>query len=373
MERRTEADEASDWVLNLAERDAYQETRSPGRPTGREAFAALVEVHRRELQVHCYRMLGSVLDAEDLVQETLLRAWKNRGTFEGRAPMRAWLYKIATNACLDELAKRPRRGLPPDLYPPAEPDGPLEATVADPIWLEPYPDGLLGSFRNDPAARYDLRESISLAFLVALQTLPPRQRAILLMRDVIGLRAAEVANLLEDSVSAVNSVLYRARVRLEKQYSRPSPQLGLVDSTQRRLLERYVAAWEAADIDTLVELLKEDARFPMPPIPTWVQGRAAIRNFVSRHILDGDARGRWRLVPTQANLQPAFAWYRRRENPPGFAAFAIQVVTLEGSAVAAATTFAFPQLFAAFGLPAELDENGRVDSAPVRGVPERGH
>ncbi|MGH2621467.1 MAG: RNA polymerase subunit sigma-70, partial [Anaerolineales bacterium] len=271
--------------------DPIPEAHDPALATSRESFAALVEVHRRELQVHCYRMLGSVLDAEDLVQETLLRAWKSQGSFEGRAPLRAWLYKIATNACLDELAKRPRRGLPPDLYPAADPDGPLAAAVADPIWLEPYPDGLLGSLRNDPAARYDLRESIRLAFLVALQTLPPRQRAILLMRDVVGLRASEVANLLEDSISAVNSALYRARLKLDKQYPGPGPHVGSVDSTQRRLLERYVAAWEAADIDGLVRLLKEDARFPMPPIPTWVQGRAAIREFVSRHILDGDARG----------------------------------------------------------------------------------
>jgi len=303
-------------------------------------------------------MLGSVLDAEDLVQETLLRAWKNLDSFEGRASLRAWLYKIATNACLDELAKRPRRGLPPDLYPEADPDGPLAAAVTDPIWLEPYPDGLLGSLRNDPAARYDLRESITLAFLVALQTLPPRQRAVLLMRDVVGLRASEVADLLEDSVSAVNSALYRARLRVGERPPKRGVDSRSVDRADRGLLDRYVAAWEAADIDGLVELLKEDASFPMPPLPTWVKGRAAIREFVSRHILDGDARGRWKLVPTRANGQPAFAWYRRRANPPSFAAFAIQVVTLEGGAIAAATTFVFPQLFAAFGLPPALDKHG---------------
>ena len=300
-------------------------------------------------------MLGSVLDAEDLVQETLLRAWKSRDSFEGRAPLRAWLYKIATNACLDELAKRPRRGLPPDLYPEADPDSPLAAAVADPIWLEPYPDGLLGSIRHDPAARFDLRESVTLAFLVALQTLPPRQRAVLLLRDVVGLRASEVANLLEDSVSAVNSALYRARSRLGEKYSATSVPSVSIDSSQQRLLERYVSAWEAADIDGLVQLLKEDASFPMPPLPTWVRGRGAIREFVSRHILDGDARGRWRLVPTHANGQPAFAWYRRQSNPAGFTAFAIQVVTLDGDLVSDATTFAFPRLFGAFGLPAELD------------------
>jgi RNA polymerase sigma-70 factor (ECF subfamily) len=312
-------------------------------------------------------MLGSVLDAEDLVQETLLRAWKNLDSFEGRASLRAWLYKIATNACLDELAKRPRRGLPPDLYPAADPNSPLGAAVTDPIWLEPYPDGLLGSLRNDPAARYDVLESISLAFLVALQTLPPRQRAVLLMRDVVGLRASEVADLLEDSVSAVNSALYRARSRVGERTPKRGVDSPSVDRAHRGLLDRYVAAWEAADIDGLVQLLKEDATFPMPPIPTWVKGRAAVREFVSRHILDGDARGRWRLVPTRANGQPAFAWYRRRANPPGFAAFAIQVVTLEGGAIAAATTFAFPHLFALFGLPDELESDGRIERPATSG------
>ncbi|MGH2619609.1 MAG: RNA polymerase subunit sigma-70, partial [Anaerolineales bacterium] len=267
-----------------------------------------------------------------------------------------------------ELAKRPRRGLPPDLYPAADPDVPLAAAVADPIWLEPYPDGLLGPLRNDPAARYDLRESITLAFLVALQTLPPRQRAILLMRDVVGLRASEVANILEDSISAVNSALYRARLRLDKQHSGPGPHVGSVDTTQRRLLERYVAAWEAADIDGLVRLLKEDARFPMPPIPTWVQGRAAIREFVSRHILDGDARGRWRLVPTHANGLPAFAWYRRRSSAPGFAAFAIQVVALDGSRISDVITFGFPRLFATFELPSELGEDGKRGQQSASGL-----
>jgi RNA polymerase sigma-70 factor (ECF subfamily) len=312
-------------------------------------------------------MLGSVLDAEDLVQETLLRAWKNLDSFEGRASLRAWLYKIATNACLDELAKRPRRGLPPDLYPEADPDDPLAAAVSDPIWLEPYPDSLLGSIRHDPAARYDLWESITLAFLIALQTLPPRQRAILLLRDVVGFRASEVASLLEDSVSAVNSALYRARLRLAERYldrGIPSPS---IDSSQRQLLERYLTAWEAADIDGLVALLKEDASFPMPPLPTWVKGREAIREFVSRHILDGEARGRWRLIATEANGQPAFGWYRRRSSQSGFTAFAIQVVTIEGGWISDATTFGFPQLFSAFGLPPELGSDGRMEQPAASG------
>jgi RNA polymerase sigma-70 factor (ECF subfamily) len=212
-----------------------------------------------------------------------------------------------------------------------------------------------------------VRESITLAFLVALQTLPPRQRAILLMRDVVGLRASEVADLLEDSVSAVNSALYRARLKMEERFSKRGADSPMVDRAQRGLLDRYVAAWEAADIDGLVQLLKEDASIPMPPLPTWVKGRAAIREFVSRHILDGDARGRWRLIPTRANGQPAFAWYRRRSSPAGFTAFAIQVVTIEGGWISDATTFGGPQLFSAFGLPPELESDGRMERPAASG------
>ena len=321
------------------------------------AFEALTEPYRRELQVHCYRMLGSLTEAEDLVQETLLRAWKGRRTYAGRAPVRAWLYKIATNACLDELARRPRRGLPATFIEPADPLEPPDAPVLDPIWIEPYPDSLLPQARVDPAARYDQRESVRLAFLVTLQELPPRQRAILLLRDVLGWPAAEVAAMLGLSASSVTSALYRARVTLstrghgEARAARP-PELH--DPNEQRLLERYLLAWETADIEGLTLLLKEDATFPMPPLPGWYRGRADIRAFVSATILQGEARGRWKFMPTRANGRPAFGLYRRRDERLGYAAFAIQVVTFEAGLVADATTFGFPQLFRRFGLPDEL-------------------
>ncbi len=326
----------------------------------REAFEELSEPHRRELQVHCYRMMGSTLDAEDLVQETLIRAWKKLHTFEARAPFRAWLYRIATNACLDELSKRTGRSLPFEIYPASNPKQPLEPAVMDPIWIEPFPDAWLEAERTNPAARYDQRESVTLAFLVALQTLPPRQRAILILRDVLGLPANDVADLLEITASAVSSALYRARNRLVDIYPAHTYASPATDPVVQLLLERYVEAWEAADIDGLVSLLREDATFPMPPSPSWYHGRDAIREFVSRYILDGESKGRWRLLPTRANGQPAFAWYRRGPGGTTYSAFAIQVVTLDGDLVADATTFVYPQLFATFGLPAQIEGKGSV-------------
>lgn len=323
-----------------------------------EAFEELSEPHRRELQVHCYRMMGSILDAEDLVQETLIRAWKKLHTFEGRAPFRAWLYRIATNACLDELSKRTGRSLPVEIYPAANPRQPLEPAVMDPIWIEPFPDVWLETEQTNPAARYDQRESVTLAFLVALQALPPRQRAILLLRDVLGLPASEVAELLEISVSAVSSALYRARNRLVDIYPAHTYASPATDPDVQLLLERYVEAWETADIDGLVSLLKEDASFPMPPSPSWYRGRKAIREFVSRYILDGESKGRWRLLATRANGQPAFAWYRRESGSTNYLPFAIQVVTLDGDLIADATTFVYPQLFVTFGLPPQVDRRG---------------
>ncbi len=343
------------------EREAQADGREPdlraalqGDP---DAFEGLTEPYRRELQVHCYRMLGSLVDAEDMVQETMLRAWKRRGTYAGRAPFRAWLYRIATNACLDELAARPRRGLPTSTFGPADPDLPPDPPRLDPIWLEPYPDAFLPVAHADPAARYDQRESIRLAFLVALQELPPRQRAILLLRDVLGWKAAEVASLLDLSLSSVTSALYRARATLSARYRGDDPRAPvaeLADPSEQRFLERYIQAWETADIDGLTLLLKEDATFPMPPAPSWYRGRGDIRAFISGTILSGAARGRWRLLPTRANGLPAFGLYRRQEDRPVYTAFAIQVVRLASGLVADATTFGFPQLFRRFGLPQEI-------------------
>ncbi len=319
-------------------------------------FAALAEPYRRELQVHCYRMLGSLQDAEDLVQETLLRAWQKLETYEGRASFRAWLYKIATNACLDALDRRPRRTLPQARQPASDPREPLAPPITEPIWLEPIPDDLLADVEISPEARYDARESITLAFLAALQILPPRQRAVLILRDVLDMHADEVARLLELTVSSVNSALHRARVTMAKHYHhRGIDDLTAkpADEKTRALLDRYMCAWEAADIDALIALFKEDATYPMAPLPSWFQGKAAIRAFIVSNILAGDARERWKLVPTRANARPAIAWYQRDEARSVYRAFAIQVLTFDGDLLADVTTFPNSGLFRFFNLPLE--------------------
>jgi RNA polymerase sigma-70 factor (ECF subfamily) len=320
-------------------------------------FATLTEPHRRELLTHCYRMMGSLQDAEDLVQETFLRAWRRLDTYEGRASFRAWLYKIATNACLDALDRRPKRTLPTALHAATDPGDPILSPITEPIWLEPFPDELFDPPDVGPEARYDARESVTLAFLIALQVLPPRQRAVLILCDVLDWHAREVAELLDLTVSAVSSLLHRARTTLAKHYHarshdaiRTTPPDGVITA----LLHRYVRAWETANVDELVSLLKEDARFPMPPIPSWYQGRAAIRAFVSATILAGDAVDRWRLQPVRANAQPGFAWYRRNEMGGSYHAYAIQVLTFDGDLLADITTFGNPALFPHFGLPLEL-------------------
>jgi len=327
------------------------------RAGNRDAFSALIEPHRPELQVHCYRMLGSLHDAEDMVQETLLRAWRRLETYEGRASFRAWLYKIATNACLDMLKNQSRRTLPPAQIAASDPNQPPASPITEPIWLEPFPDDLLPVSHASPEARYESRESITLAFLAALQALPARQRAVLILRDVLDLRANEVANILDFTVSAVNSALHRARSTLAKQYDvrgEETVKIPPPDATVRKTLERYVRAWETADVDALIALLREDVAFSMPPSPAWYQGRSAVRAFISSNILAGDSRGRWRLVPTHANARPAFAWYQRDATQIIYRAFAIQVVTLDTGLISNVTTFAIPTLFSYFGMPQEL-------------------
>src|SRR5919108_3257794 len=239
------------------------------------AFARLTSPYRRELLVHCYRLVGSLHDAEDLLQETLLRAWQRLGAFEGRSSLRRWLYRIATNACLNALERTPRVLL----FPTAEEAVPLAARVE---WLEPYPDSLLPE-AADPSARLDLRESVALAFLAAIQHLPPRQRAMLVLFDVLGWSASEIAELLETSVAAVNSGLQRARSTLDRQ---PPPQPA--EEEERALLKRFVEAWERVDIEGLVELLREDAVLAMPPEPMWFSGREAVGEFFATVPADGD-------------------------------------------------------------------------------------
>jgi RNA polymerase sigma-70 factor (ECF subfamily) len=318
------------------------------------AFASLTEPHRKEILTHCYRMLGSLEDAEDQVQVSFLRAWQRLVTYEGRAPFRAWLYKIATNACLDALDRRPRRSLPPAKSPPSDPFAPPDAPLNEPVWLEPFPDELLAPHEASPEARYEARESISLAFMVALHTLPARQRCALILGDVLDWQAAEIAAALDITVSAVNSLLHRARLTLKQRYtcppvSEPPPEI------QQRILDRYLHLWETADIDGIVSLLTEDAAFPMPPLPSWYQGHPAIRAFIAATSLAGQATGRWKLAPLRAKWQPGFAFYARRENSDTYLPFAIQLLRFEGELLSEVITFGAPHLFLAFGLPPVLD------------------
>ena len=329
-----------------------------------QAFGELTESYRRELQVHCYRILGSLHEAEDMVQETFLRAWKRLDTYEGRASLRAWLYKIATNVCLDALdQRRDRRLLPTQRLPASDPRERFVPPRLDLAWLEPYPDEWLpDESALNPEARFTQSEGISLAFLAALQELPPRQRAVLILRDVLDFSANETAEILEVTVSSVNSALHRARETLTNRYHGRDPGIqaaGLTDERTQWLIDHFVQAWERADVQRLVALLKEDATLAMPPSPTWYQGREAISIFVAATIFadggmfGGKADGRWRLTRTNANASPAFAIYRRIETGE-YHAFGIHVLDVSGNALKQIVNFIDPLLLERFGLPKTL-------------------
>jgi RNA polymerase sigma-70 factor (ECF subfamily) len=327
------------------------------RTLDQDEFTALTEPHRRELRAHCYRMLGSVQEAEEMVQETLLRAWNRRETYEGRSTLRAWLYKIATNLCLDSLRKRPRRSLPIARQEASNLERPIPASINEPIWLEPYPDDLPAPDESDPEVRYSKQESIRLAFITSLHLLPPRQRAVLILRDVLGWQADEVAETLEQSVPSVKSALHRARSTMAKhqrtlQRERISPHL--TDEQLRHQLDRYVEAWETADVAKLVSLLKDDSTFSMPPIPSWYRGAKNIGALVGKTIFAGQASGRWRLWPTRANNQPGFGLYRLNE-AGSYDGYGIQVVTFDGKQIADITTFRVPALMPLFNLTSTLN------------------
>ena len=299
------------------------------------AFTALTEPHRRALHVHCYRMLGSLHEAEDVVQETMLRAWRRLDTYRARAPFRAWLYGIATNACLDALAKRRPRILPRDIADPDDPSAPPAPPLTDVAWLEPYPDRLRDE--TEPETRLERRESIRLAFVAAIQHLAPRQRAVLLLRDVLGWSAKEVAELLGSSVASVNSALHRARTAVDALPPvEPTP-----DAATAELVARYVAAWDAADVAALASLLKEDVEMAMPPTPSWYRGRDAVVDFFAAHF-QRFPLGRLTLALVGANGGPAFAIYD--DGSP----FAIKVLELDGGRVQAITGFVDPTLFGFF-------------------------
>ncbi len=320
------------------------------------AFERLAEPFRREIKVHCYRLMGSLHEAEDLVQETYLRAWRSFDRFEGGS-FRAWLYRIATNACLNALERRRQaQRLLPDQLGPASATMPPGAPATDVEWLEPYPDSDLEGIADaapTPEARISSRESVQLAFVAAIQQLPPRQRAALMLCDVLGWAAADAATLLDSSAASVNSALQRARETLSKRYpdGRP-PEAPRPSPEQRQLLGRYLQAWEAHDADRLGMLLKEDASVVMPPWLQWYLGRETIRAFFEAQ---WKTCGGLRLVPTAANRQPAFAVYERGADGR-FAAHSVQVLALAGDAIAAMTLFLEPRLVPAFGLPPVLPD-----------------
>jgi RNA polymerase sigma-70 factor, ECF subfamily len=319
-----------------------------------EAFRLLVEEHRAELHAHCYRMLGALHDAEDALQETLLRAWRALPGFEGRSAMRTWLYRIATNACMDAIARRPKRVLPIDHGPPSAPTHDFGRPLVETVWIEPYPDGSLAEGHAGPEARYEQREAVELAFIASLQHLSAPQRAVLILRDVLGFSAQEVSETLETTVASVNSALQRARKAVEQRLPERTQQQtlrSLGDDRMRELVETYMEAWARADVETLRRLLAEDAILSMPPWAIWWRGREAL---IELGAAAGDACPETRAVLTSANGQPAVASYGLDPETRRYTASAIDVLTIEGSQIGAITAFVSPELFAAFGLPPEL-------------------
>jgi len=319
-------------------------------------FRRVVDEHRVGLHAHCYRMLGSFHDAEDALQETLLRAWRGLSGFDGRSSLRTWLYRIATNVCLDALARRPGRVLPVDYGPPTAAVSDFGPPLVESVWVEPYPDEVLGlSDGSDaPHARYERREAVELAFVAALQHLPARQRAVLIMREVLGFSAREVAEALDTTVASVNSALQRARRSLEQRLPERSQQetLRLLgDRRAREIVEGFVDAWMRCDVEALRSLLAEDAVFSMPPWASWWRGRDAITALMQA---GAEICPPSRPVPTRANGQPAVAFYFLHEATGRYAPAAMDVFTFEGATITGITGFVMPALFQHFGLPAEL-------------------
>jgi RNA polymerase sigma-70 factor (ECF subfamily) len=306
---------------------------SPQNLTGGDEFRGLTEPYQRELLVHCYRMLGSLEDAEDVMQDTWLRAYRGLDSLKEPSALRAWLYRIATNVALDMIAHRKGRALPTLAYPSADPRDPLPAPILESIWIEPLPDSYLNIHSLGPEVRYEIHESVTLAFLAALQQLPGRQRAVLLLRDVMGWRAAEVADLLEITLAAVNSALQRARATLKsRKLDRASTTTHIDDAKTAALLARYVYAWETADSASLITLLRQDAVLTMPPIPAWYYGSIAIQRFLASFLFAGPAQGRFRLIATRANGCPAFVVYQRDDRGV-YQAAALHVLTIEGDEI----------------------------------------
>lgn len=318
-----------------------------------EAFRRLVEPHRVALHAHAYRMLGSLHDADDVLQEALLRSWRWLGSFDGRSSFRTWLYRITTNTCLDAIARRPKRVLPIDYGPSSEGEG---RELADIAWLEPYPDEILAieEGRASPEARYEQREAVELAFVAALQHLPPRQRAVLILRDVLAFSAKEVADALGTSSASVNSALQRARKTVEvrvPERSQLATARSIGDERVRDVVERFGDAFVRGDTDAILALLTDDVTFSMPPYAGWWHGREAVAD--SWLMPDGPAP-RLRFVATRANGQPAAAVYVLDADRSLYVPLAIDVLTLRGASIHAVTAFRTPDVFPRFGVPTEI-------------------
>jgi RNA polymerase sigma-70 factor (ECF subfamily) len=313
-------------------------------------FEELVNPHLTEIKLYCYRMLGTVTDAEDVLQETLLRAWRFIHTYRGEGAIRSWLYRIASNASFDALKQKPRREIQIPALPEGdaiEPEAPLLSQKAR---LEPLPDSWLAVPNPDTETLYELRESISLAFMVAIQLLTPNQRAVLILRDVLGMSARETAEMLDLSLSAVNSALLRARKNLEKEYTVEPPTLNnLAD-----ILDAYIQAWEAGNIPELLDLLTSDVAFTMPPASIWFKGLSKIRTLFTYVLFRQPGIPLWKMLPVSANGQPAIGLYVLNPEDGNYSPYALQVLTLRGDKIMEATNFLYPHLFPLFGLPGQI-------------------
>jgi RNA polymerase sigma-70 factor (ECF subfamily) len=340
-----------------------QEVLEAARGGDQAAFGRLVEKHRAELQAHCYRMLGSIPDAEDALQETMLRAWRALPGFEGRSSLRSWLYAIATNACLKTIERRPPRVLPVDYGPAADPHAGPGEPLLESVWVEPYPDDALGLEDSlaAPEARYEQREGIELAFIASLQHLPARQRAVLILRDVLGFSAGEVGEMLDTTPDAVYSALQRAHKTIDERlpdHSQQATLRALGDDGVRQIVERFVDAWERSDVDAVVALLAEDATMEMPPIPTWYRGREAIADFLRGWPLSGEER--FRMIATRANGQPAAAHYLWNADDGVYKAHGISVLGLRGDRIVEVMSFLEAGVLERFGLPAVYPASPRT-------------
>lgn len=324
-------------------------------PSDETSFVQSLEPLRPALRLHCYRMLGSAHDGDDIVQETMLRAWRARDSLQDQSLLRPWLYRIATNVCFDELKRRPRRLLAPDAFPASEDARPPLPRVDEPVWLEPMPDSWLdGVDQRDPEARYAVKESVALAFVAAIQCLSPVQRATLLLRDVVGLSANETASALGASVEAANSALFRARSALESKLGGSEPaDIAAHAQVDEQLLERYVRAFEEANLDAIVALFHRDMRTTMPPAPTWVAGREANERFY-RLMFGNLVAGQFRHLRIRANGQPALAFYRPPAPGAAHMLSAIQLVTTRDDAVVAVDHFMLADVYPLFDVPRVL-------------------